>query len=75
MGNKKNLRRISVLVTAQTAYNLRKTGRHGRDSATKAASLTSWCATGWYKYTTAYRGGENDDEEEPRSSGAILATR
>ena len=24
MGNKKNLRRISVLVTAQTAYNLRK---------------------------------------------------
>lgn len=24
MGNKKNLRRINVLVTAQTAYNLRK---------------------------------------------------
>jgi hypothetical protein len=24
MGNKKNLRRISVLVTAQTAYNLKK---------------------------------------------------
>ena len=24
MGNKKDLRRISVLVTAQTAYNLRK---------------------------------------------------